>query len=154
MTNSKSSKEKHATSAWKFRLAADTNDAGNRDVIPSICADSIADYVMTGYMIFAKDDDFHNLAQTIEDFARSFNEMRFLATMAIENQEKTIRVIQPKKTVNMISLRNLSWQGLRARTIKENYDKISEKRKLTPVEARDQETKKNKIVHDRGTVAH
>ncbi|CAF1712609.1 unnamed protein product [Brassica oleracea var. botrytis] len=54
--------------------------------------------------------------------------------MAIENQEKTIRVIQPKKTVNMISLRNLSWQGLRARTIKENYDNISEKRKLTPVE--------------------
>lgn len=72
-------------------MAADTNDAGNRDVIPSICADSIADYVMTGwvipngpnqsllavifsvgYMIFAKDDDFHNLAQTIEDFARSF----------------------------------------------------------------------------------
>ncbi|CAN7028857.1 unnamed protein product [Brassica rapa subsp. trilocularis] len=28
----------------------------------------------------------------------------------------------------------MSCQGLHARTIKENYDKISEKRKLTPVE--------------------
>ncbi|WZZ07602.1 hypothetical protein YC2023_093523 [Brassica napus] len=36
--------------------------------------------------------------------------------------------------LRMISLPNMSWQGLHARTIKENYDKISEKRKLTPVE--------------------
>lgn len=72
-------------------MAADTNDAGNRDVILSICIDSIADYVLTGcvipngsnqsllavifsvgYMIFAKDDDFHNLAHKLEDFARRF----------------------------------------------------------------------------------
>lgn len=34
----------------------------------------------------------------------------------------------------LISLCNMLWQGLRGGTIKQNYNKISEKRKLTRVE--------------------
>ncbi|KAG2310697.1 hypothetical protein Bca52824_022254 [Brassica carinata] len=114
------SKERAATSTWKFRpqslftppssSSTFVSDYLNRDLYGSNYG-VITDYVM----IFAKaDDDFHNLAQTLEvrSSLLGFHEIRFLATMAIENQEKTIREIQPKKTVKMVIHRDFRASNL------------------------------------------